>query len=236
MGFAFGSSKEFKTPALAHTSIHDTIIDELVESWPPVERLPLPNLVSVRSSFPGTLQHVFSDILISISAPRLESLVLKEVGLTHLDRKFFELPGASTKFPFLRSLTFCDFDYQSATSPTPILFVSTRGAVNFRLMAGESGVSVPGSANGDPWPDLHTFNTNLDIDDLELARIAVERRKMIGYPLRALQISGVDEFNLDDESEEILDWLEDNLTVERFSTVERWPPGSDYDPDDTLFT
>ncbi|KAJ7931681.1 hypothetical protein B0H13DRAFT_830867 [Mycena leptocephala] len=75
-------------PALAHLSIADTIIDEAEDSWPldSVSCIPLPNLVSLRLSIPGTLQHIFSDILISISAPQLKSLVLKEVGQTHLDR------------------------------------------------------------------------------------------------------------------------------------------------------
>ncbi|KAJ7673124.1 hypothetical protein DFH06DRAFT_1036248 [Mycena polygramma] len=234
-------------PALAHLSIHDTIIDELVESWPPGDCIPLPNLVSLRISFPGTLQHVFSDILISISAPRLESLVLKEVGQDHLDR-FLELPGVSTKFPSLRSLTFCDFDYQDAErlalmcaalpkiTEFTCIHTTAYPPTVLVMMAGKSDVSVPGSPNGDPWPDLHTFNTNLDVDDLGLLRIAVERRKMIGYPLRVLRISGIDEYDLDEETEETFDWLEENLTVERFATVERWPPGSDYDPDDTLFT
>ncbi|KAJ6514940.1 hypothetical protein C8R47DRAFT_1089125 [Mycena vitilis] len=234
-------------PALAHLSIHDTIIDELEESWPPDECIPLPNLVSLRIFFPGTLQHVFSDILISISAPRLESLVLKEAGETHLDR-FLGLPGVSTKFPSLRSLTFCDFDYLEAerlaqmcaafpkVTEFTCIHTTAYPPTALVMMAGKSAVAVPGSPNGDPWPDLHTFNANLDVDDLELVKIAVERRKLIGYPLRVLRISGVDEFDLDEETEEIFDWLEDNLTVERFSAVERWPPGSDYDPDDTLFT
>ncbi|KAF7356428.1 F-box domain-containing protein [Mycena venus] len=213
-------------PALAHLSIHDTIIDEWEDSWPvdSVDDIPLPNLVALRLSIPGTLQHIFSDILISISAPRLISLVLKEVGQIHLDR-FLQLPAASTKFPVLSSLTFCDFDYQSAE--------------RLALMCAafpNSIASVPGSPDGEPWPGLQTLSTNLDPDDLQLTRDAVERRQRIGCPLRFLCVSGIEEEEIDEDEEEIWEWLEENLTVERFETVERWPPGSEYDPDDTLFT
>jgi hypothetical protein len=51
-----------------------------------------------------------------------------------------------------------------------------------------------------------------------------------------LRISGIEEEDIDEDEEETWEWLRENLTVERFEAVERWPPGSDYDPDDTLFT
>jgi hypothetical protein len=243
--------KHFLTaaPALAHLSIHDAIIDEGADFWPgnSVDCIPLPNLVSLRISIPGTLQHIFSDILISISAPELQSLVLKEVGQIHLDR-FLQLPSASSKFPALRSLTFCDFDYQSperlalmcAALPSITEFTcihtTAYAPTILVMMAGKSTASVAGSPTGDPWPHLHTFSTNLDVDDLELAKEAVERRQRIGCPLWLLRISGIEEEDIDEDEEETWEWLRENLTVERFEAVERWPPGSDYDPDDTLFT
>ncbi|KAJ6520845.1 hypothetical protein B0H19DRAFT_1277842 [Mycena capillaripes] len=249
MGYKAFKHLLIAAPALAHLSIHDAIIDEWEDFWPPdsVSCIPLPNLVSLRIAVPGTLQPVFSDILISISAPGLESLVLKEVGQIHLDR-FLELPGVSTKFPCLRALTFCDFDYQSAERLAMMcaalpsireftcIHTTTHAPTILVMMAGKSTASVAGSPTDHPWPNLHTLNTNLDVDDLALTRSAVERRQSIGCPLRFLRISGIGPSDMDEEDEETLDWLKENLTVERFATVERWPPGSDYDPDDDLFT
>ncbi|KAJ6488093.1 hypothetical protein DFH09DRAFT_1003974 [Mycena vulgaris] len=236
------------SPALAHLSIHDTIIDEGEDTWPPnsVDCIPLPNLVSLRLSIPGTLQHIFSDILISICAPRLESLVLKEVSEIHLD-KFFRLPGVSLKFPALRSLTFCDFDYQSvkrlgmmcAALPTITDFTcihTTAYAPNILLMMAAPPVCIAGSPMSAPWPNLERLTTILDTNDLELARDAMERRQSIGCPLRLLRVSSDIFEDMDEEDDEHWEWLQDNMTVERFLAVDRWPPGSvDFDPDDTLF-
>ncbi|KAJ7091497.1 hypothetical protein B0H15DRAFT_239647 [Mycena belliarum] len=239
------------SPALAHLSIHDTIIDEDEDMWPPDSFgcIPVPNLVSLRISIPGTLQHIFSDILISISAPRLESLVLKEVGEAHLDR-FFDLPDAASKFPALRALTFCDFDYHSverlakmcAALPSIRDFTclhSTSYAPKILfMMANAAAVSIAGApANPHPWPNLETLATTLDVKDLELARRAMECRRRLGYPLQLLRISD-DVFEseyMEEEDEDHLDWLQDNMAVESFSGLGNWPPGSDYDPDDDLF-
>ncbi|KAJ6519019.1 hypothetical protein C8R45DRAFT_11335 [Mycena sanguinolenta] len=235
-------------PALAHLSIHDAILDEH-DFWPTdsVDCIPLLSLLSLRIAIPGLLQHIFSDILISISAPKLQSLVLKDVSDFYLDR-FLQLPGASSKFPALRSLTFCDFDYQSrerlalmcAALPSITDFTRIHTTVDaptlLVLMAGQSKTFVDGSTIDDPWPGLRTLSTNLDVGDLELLRTAVERRQHIGCPLRVLRISGIDEEDIGEEEEETWKWLGENLTVERFDTLEQWPPGSDYDPDDTLFT
>ncbi|KAJ7696466.1 hypothetical protein B0H17DRAFT_1053334 [Mycena rosella] len=238
------------SPALAHLSIHDTIIDEWEEAWPAnsVSCIPVPNLVSLRISIPGTLQHVFSGILISIHAPRLASLVLKEAGEVHLDR-FFQLPDAALKFPALRALTFCDFDYQSverlammcAAFPGVTEFTclhSTAYAPRILHMMAEYA-PAPGAvgAVAPPWPHLETFTTTLDIADLELVREAMECRQRIGCPLRLLRVSAstFEYMDDDEEEDEDLDWLQDNMTVETFLETDRWPPGSDYDPDDILF-
>ncbi|KAJ7781905.1 hypothetical protein DFH07DRAFT_390644 [Mycena maculata] len=236
------------SPALAHLSIHDTIIDEWEEEWPvdSVSCISVPSLISLRISIPGTLQHIFSDVLISISAPRLESLVLKQVAEVHLDR-FFHLPGVSVKFPSLRSLTFYDFDYRSGErlakmctafpSITEFTCIHTPAYPPriLEMMAGRS-IAPLGAPTVDPWPTLRTLTTNIDADDLELLRLVVERRRDIGHPLRFLRVhEGMFEYTMDEEDEETLAWLEDNMTVERFLNVGRWPPGSDYDPDDTFF-
>ncbi|KAF7370430.1 F-box domain-containing protein [Mycena sanguinolenta] len=235
-------------PALAHLSIHDAILDEH-DFWPTdsVDSIPLPSLISLRIAIPGLVQHIFSDILISISAPKLQSLVLKDLGEFYLDR-FLQLPGASSKFPALRALTFCDFDYQSherlalmcAALPSitdfTCIHTTTDAPTLLFLMAGQSKASVAGSPTDDPWQRLRTFSTNLDVDDLELLRTAVERRQRIGFPLRVLRISGIDEEDIGEEEEETWKWLGEELTVDRFEALERWPPGSDFDPDDTLFT
>ncbi|KAJ7673081.1 hypothetical protein DFH06DRAFT_1174332 [Mycena polygramma] len=83
-------------PALAHLSIHGAIIDENQESWPSDGHIALPSLVSLRISIPWTRYHISSDIL--ISAPRLQSFVLKEVAQWHLDR-FLELPTCQPSSP-----------------------------------------------------------------------------------------------------------------------------------------
>ncbi|KAJ7759038.1 hypothetical protein B0H16DRAFT_629268 [Mycena metata] len=231
-------------PALAHLSIFDAIIDEGADTWPTdsVSCIPVPNLISLRLSIPGTLQHVFSDILISISAPRLEYLVLRDVGETHLD-KFWQLPGVAHKFPALHSLTFLEFDIRetdrlvmicgalpgiteftcaSSTSYAPTLLL---------IMAGKSPTSVENL-----WPNLCTLNMTLDIEDLGIAKAAVERRLGSGHLLKTLRLSR-DVFDYaDEEEEETLEWLGGNLVIEPFLAIARWPPGSDYDPDDTWFT
>jgi hypothetical protein len=173
--------------------------------------------------------------------------VLKEVGEVHLDR-FLHLPGVATKFPALRSLTFSDFDYQSeerlamlcAALPSVTEFTcihtSSYPSMILHMMAGQLPVFVAGSQTGDPWPHLETLTTSLDIDDLKLVRDAMQRRQTIGHPLRVLRVPPTLFDYMDEEDDEHLEWLQANMTVELVSNVnERWPPGSDYDPDDTLF-
>ncbi|KAJ7491939.1 hypothetical protein FB451DRAFT_512062 [Mycena latifolia] len=235
------------SPALANLSIHDTIIDEWEEAWPhnSVSCIHVPNLVSLRISIPGTLQHIFSDILISIDAPRLESLVLKEVGEVHLDR-FFRLPDVERKFPALRALTFYEFDYQSverlammcAALPSitdfTCLHTTAYAPKILDMMAGPAPVAIGGSPTSHPWPNLQTLAMILDVEDLKLAREAMERRQSIGCPLQLLRIPPRVFEEMDEDDEDILEWLQDNMTVEVLGP-ERWPPGSDYDPDDNWF-
>ncbi|KAJ6619948.1 hypothetical protein B0H10DRAFT_1946493 [Mycena sp. CBHHK59/15] len=243
IGFQRFSDLLTASPALAHLSIHDAIIDDVVDTWPFEYRIPLPNLISLRISFPG-VQPIFSEVLVSIVAPQLESLVLKEVGETHLDR-FFGTPECSGKFPRLRKLTFCDFDYRSdervdaicaaLPSITELTCIhSTAHPLKILQMMAGLRTNFAGATTDVPWPHLHTFSTTLDIEDFALVRDAMELRKKVGCPLRLLRLSGVlDELDEDDEDD--LEWLQENMTVEKFSAVDRWPPGSEYDPDDNLF-
>ncbi|KAJ7251334.1 hypothetical protein C8J57DRAFT_672813 [Mycena rebaudengoi] len=242
IGFHRFSNLLTASPSLAHLSIHDSIIDDMVETWPFDCHIATPNLVSLRISLPG-VRPMFSEILMSLIAPKLQSLVLKEVGEAHLDR-FFAVPDCASKFPALRSLTFFDFDYQSDTRiaklcialPSITEFTCIHSTAYppkiLRMMAGKVN-SLPRLLGdlGVPWPQLHTFTTTLDIDDLELVREAMEQRQRIGCPLQRLRLSSVlDELDEDDEDD--LEWLQGNMRVERFTSIDRWPPGSEYDPDD----
>ncbi|KAJ7066419.1 hypothetical protein C8F01DRAFT_700936 [Mycena amicta] len=242
-------------PQLAHLSVHDTLIDDSEEAWPlqDLSSIPAPQLTALRLSHPGSAQPLESGILLALYAPLLTSLVVKNptyAGLT----PFVAFPGIYTKFA-LRTLAFCDFDYNSAdrlrplTKALPCVSEFTRLASpvtspSVLLMLAGEWVSTDILAeemvsSSELWPELHTINTTLDISDLPLLRSAVERRKRVGYPLRVVRLppSVFQEAEEDDDDAETLEWLSNNLEVlEPFVAMDRWPPGEEHDPEDNLFT
>ncbi|KAJ7093115.1 hypothetical protein C8R44DRAFT_750017 [Mycena epipterygia] len=229
------------SPVLAHLSIQASVIDESEESWPPESRdcISVLNLVSLRLAFPGTLQQSFSDVLGSVCAPRLQSLVLKAMGEMQLDNFLASPAVAAAKFPALRSLALCDFDYHSNMRWAAICaaFPHITDFIHFytttcppRILSMLAGLLAEWPS--DTWPNLQTLTVTLDIDDLPLVQDAVAHRKKIGHPIPVLRVFETVFEEMNDGDEEILNWLEKNTMVERLMTVDRWPPGSDYDPDD----
>ncbi|KAF9010668.1 hypothetical protein BDQ17DRAFT_1203027, partial [Cyathus striatus] len=95
---------------LRHLSIYGDIIGP--ESWPgDMSAISLPALQSLRIC--GVGGRIYSRFLLSIAAPHLQSLVLKDVQEHDLDN-FWEHADIS-KFLRLKSVTFCDFDVSDFT-------------------------------------------------------------------------------------------------------------------------
>ncbi|KAF7308343.1 F-box domain-containing protein [Mycena chlorophos] len=260
LGFAGFRGLLTSAPQLTHLSVHDTLVDDTEEEWPlhipaVFSSIPMPRLTSLRLALLGSGQPLESGILLALSAPRLAALVVKNptyAGLT----PFATSPGSASKYPLLRSLTFCEYDYNSAERLRP-LAEALPGVTHFtRLTSSYSEPSVllmlagawvdighrktmagDSDSGSELWVELHTINTTLDICDLPLLRRAVERRIRVGFPLRVVRLPQAVFDEADEEDEEDMVYLRENLQVfEPLRAMERWPPGEEHDPEDNLFT
>lgn len=215
------------SPFLANLSVYG----DIVSAWSgTANQIDLPNLRSLRIC--GVSGMIYSGLLLGINAACLDSLVLKNAQEFDLEN-FWASPNVF-KFPQLHSLTFCDFEFSShayadvfRAFPTITKFTtySSTTPVILLLLAQPTQVDIP-------WPDLHTLTFLLHLDDDDLITDVVRNREAVGRPLVRLRLgtphhpSVLRQYN----------WLQENVVLEKFEKLERWPATDFYaDKDDDLF-
>jgi hypothetical protein len=224
---------------LENLSMYGIVITE----WPTgLRTLSIPSLRSLRMQ--GTADFVYA-LTSAIAAPYLDSLVVAECtddDTTHPwdPIPFLESPEVP-KFPRLRTLTFKDCYLTSWTSQN--VFHALPTITHFALL-GSFGVETLKALGDDctqpselPWPGLHT----LTIERLETAQesllcsTVLAGRKQLGRPIGTLRLESQLRAKLRRKGK--LEWLEKVVKVVKWSTMEAWPPGSDFIAEgDYLFT
>jgi hypothetical protein len=225
------------SPALTNLSIYGDMIG--MQPWPlTANSLDMPALRSLRIC--GIGGHVYSGLLLNISAPGLESLVLKDVQHHDLDR-LWDFPQVP-KFPALHSLTFCDFEctesmYRKFFHAFPAIthFTSLNSSLytpRALKLIGGLGMEVGARL---PWPRLHTLTMLFDFDDEASLVTMVTTRIHLEHPIAKLRLGMAGERNKP-RAVRLAQWLRERLHVEGFSGVDPWPGGLQYvDEDDVMF-
>lgn len=183
----------------------------------------------------------YSGILLIISAPHLESLVLKDVNEQDLD-PFWASPSES-QFPQLRSLAIYDSDLSERTYdklfssfPAVVEFTSISSSYNppeiLKIMSNStSSVDGRGGPNPVPWPELQTLGIVLDMGEVPLIKEAVRKRMSTGHSLVRLRLATDFALTFLEEYE----WFQSHITMETLDIPDRWPKDSGYaDMDDDL--
>jgi len=211
-------------PSLLHLSIYGDIVAP--RSWPQRQNdITMPFLLSLRIC--GVSGEVYSNILLIIDAPVLESLILKRLQEHDLDA-LGELVDV-TRFINLRNLTFWDFDvsvytyerimqvFQNITSFST--FHSTlpnSRLVELLLDKSEikRGHELP------PWPTLKTlsFPLNSDDNEMDLAQALINSRKTNGCPVPTILLcaSADEEVVVESEVQGVKEVYSSRLAI--------WPP------------
>ncbi|KAJ7593907.1 hypothetical protein C8J56DRAFT_925502 [Mycena floridula] len=227
--FLLGSS------SLTHLSIYGDIIHPQ-QPWPTSPAVQLDSLRSLRVC--GVNGTVYSGILLSISAPNLEYLVLKGAQEQDLDL-FWAVSQRQSgpMFPKLHSLTFYDFDvtlltYNNLFTSFPAVteFSSLKSSFNVPVIL--KALSYP-SVIADAWPNLQTLAIILNFDEIPFIRDVLEKRSKCGLSLSKLRLVTSEDLDEWDIEMPEFQWLKQHLEVETLSRLERWPVGRDYlDVDD----
>lgn len=217
------------SPHLTHLSVYGDIL----LAWPGASQaIELPSLRSLRIC--GVNGMIYSDLLLGINAARLESLVLKDAQEFDLER--FRASPNMFKFPQLKHLTFCDFEFSShvyadlfrafpaiteftayhpTTSATPMILFLLAQPID--------------EVDWVPWPDLETLTFMLNLSDDALIGNVIETRKEAGCPLTRLRLKS--HLSIPRQKP----WLWD-VAVELVDGFEQWPTAIMYpDKDDDLF-
>jgi hypothetical protein len=244
------------SPVLANLSIHGDIIGTAV--WPPttgaMDPIEMPALRSLRIC--GIGGPVYCVILLSISAPGLESIVLKDVFDHDLDQLWDspQMTARSPKFPALTSLTFFDFDFTESTYrklfqvfPAITHFTSYAESSPPRVLKllGDGGSGGGGGRGGigsgtqrspyPPWPNLHTITFYLQFDDEDSINAMVEKRMHLEHPIMKIRLGAETEERLSHMLGQV-ERLKEFVILERFIDVDPWPVDLPYiDEDDRLF-
>jgi F-box-like len=222
------------SPSLLNLSIMLGTID-----WPTDGQLALsiPTLRSLRIYGSAALIYVLSSAL---SAPNLKSLVAADCtdDIAELLWGNMNQPAdtPTPKFFHLTSLTFIDCYLQSCRS----IFYALPAVTHFSLL-GTSNMATLKAIGDDftssalPWPNLHT----LTIERLETAQESllctgvISGRKLQGHPISKLRLDNLLRSKFKRRGK--LEWLEQMVEVEKWSTREPWPPGLDFLDEDDPF-
>ncbi|KAF9466779.1 hypothetical protein BDZ94DRAFT_137479 [Collybia nuda] len=220
------------SPSLKNLSIHGDIIDT---AWPIIiTPINLPSLRSLRVC--GIDGLIYSNLLLRLNAPGLNSLVLKDVQEADLDQ-FWASPDVY-KFPFLHHLSFNNFEVSGRAYidvfrafPAITHFTTTysfRTPMILHLLAQWS----TDRSYEIPWANLHTLNFYTNLGGGDLIKNVVQARATSGHPLKKLGVGIRSELSLLPHYH----WLKTKINLEEFQGREQWPgDGSCFDPDDDLF-
>jgi len=226
---------------LTNLSIYGDIID--ADRWPNYSTIELPALKSLRMY--GRAGFIYCGVLLSISAPLLESLVLKGVLHHDLD-ELWESPQMP-KFPSLRSLTFCDFECTDSTYER--IFHAFPAITDFTML--HSSTSIPrvlGLVEGrghsrvgsvsekhPPWPELRSLTLLFDCEDDASIIEMVNARRRLKHPITKLRLGAVTR-SQHDRTVRLGGLLREHVQVETFVEIDQWPVDlQDVDEGDVLF-
>ncbi|KAF9263403.1 hypothetical protein L218DRAFT_902524 [Marasmius fiardii PR-910] len=219
-------------PGLLNLSIGGDIIGG--QPWLEDNSIELPTLQTLAiSSFQADN---FSNILITIDAPRLGKIVLKDAREHDLDH--FLLSPHSLKFPLLHSLVFCDSEFtvlkyheffKSFPSVSELTFMGGNDLASFLRNISDAAYFSPQLVQGCPrvlWPELRTLNIDLNLgceEDLPLLD-ALERRMQVGHGIVKLRLGTSEMDDLEDDLEDTLtaEWLQEHITIEVIKGADFW--------------
>jgi hypothetical protein len=231
---------------LVNLSIEGTLLSPASWSMSAPPKIDLPRLQSLRVC--GITGEVYSGMLVALSAPCLESLLLKKVMLTDLDIFLDACVISPPGFPHLKSIVLDDFEFRVPTyhrwfSTFPdichitVIDTPTKIPTIIRLLSrelNEENCSLPPDFLA--CPKLETLTLLLHYDDPEVLVDAAKARCVSGHPLRKIRL-GVTSDLEDWEKEELKESLEEYVKeVELFHEADPWPNGLPYtDEDDTWY-
>ena len=229
------------SPLLSNLSIYGDMID--ADRWPSGSTIELPALRSLRIY--GRSGFIYCGLLLSISAPNLESLILK--GVLHHDLDELCDSPQMPKFPALQSLTFCDFECTDSTYrrlfhafPAITHFTtlhSSRSTPRVVRLIGGKGFNAGLASTSEvhpPWPELHTLTLLFNFDDETPIIRMVNARRRLKYPLTKLRLGAMR--GQYDRTRRLSHLLQEHVQVETFDETDPWPVDlQDVDEEDNLF-
>ena len=211
-------------PSLLHLSIYGDIVAP--RSWPQRQNdISMPFLLSLRIC--GVSGEVYSNILLIINAPVLESLILKRLQEHDLDA-LGELVDVS-RFINLRSLTFWDFDVSVYTYERIMhVFQNITSFSTFHSALPDSHLvellldksEITRSDELPLWPTLKTlsFPLNGDDDEMNIAQALIISRNTNGCSIPAILLCA----SADEEA--IVESEVQGVKVVYSSRLATWPP------------
>lgn len=223
------------SPSLLHLSIYGDIVAPRL--WPHRQNdITIPSLLSLRIC--GVSGEVYSNILLIIDAPILESLTLKRLQEHDLD-PLEELVDV-TKFTNVRSLTFWDFDVSTYTYEKisrifqNVTSFSTfhSGILDSHLVELLLDISELPEKDVTPlWPTLRvlSFPLSSDDDEIDVAQALISSRKISGCPVPTVFLYA------DADEEEIVESEVPGVKIVYSSRPVTWPPDSVSHIQDDIF-
>ncbi|KAF5380424.1 hypothetical protein D9615_004647 [Tricholomella constricta] len=230
---------------LQNLSIYgDIIAPQNTTHWAGLNTAPisLPHLRCLRIC--GVGGAIYSGLLLHISAPALESLVLKDLKESDLQR-FWATSTVAARFPLLRSLTFFDSEisrdaYMAMFRAFPAISTFTAAyqvttPTLLQLLSEPQLEPELEYGPGIPWPRLQTLTLLVNLYDMEhLIMELVGQRKAAGCPLTKLRLGTAQPLSVLSRYA----WLKENVILEKLLELDGWPMADssfDVDPDDILF-
>jgi hypothetical protein len=227
------------------TLTHLVIDADFFAAWDEIRSIELP-LLRCLHLIPSEDSHLISGMLLTISAPSLQHLLLENLFAEDILNLMDS--DLSFKYPSLRSLTilpqldvpssnFTLANWRLLIAIFPItthvtLSESYSGMDTFLKSLDEQTYPLEYPVESPLWPTLHTL-TLLDQPrelDVALLRTAVSTRITLGRPIRKLQLSRAIMHMLTDE----MQWLQTHVEVEECTVnpklidtyIANWPDGN----------
>src|ERR1700722_1617286 len=220
------------SPVLVNLSLYGLVINNWPMGFQPP--LPIPTLRSLRVQ--GSSELVYN-LMSGISAPHLDSLFVADCADDEGTTRPWDIAPdrypTPPKFPHLRTLTFTDCYLPSETCRK--VFRAFPTITHFALL-GSFSIDILKALGDDctlpsdlPWAELHT----LTLEKLESAQehllctSVLAGRKQLGRPITTLRLESQLKLKLKRRGK--LEWVEKVVEVVKWSGLERWPPGLDFE-------
>ncbi|KAK1222344.1 hypothetical protein PQX77_014822 [Marasmius sp. AFHP31] len=222
------------SPLLLHLSISGDAVGN--QFWPPSSPITTPALrtlviSSVRASN-------YSSILLTVEAPQLVKIILKDAMENDLD-PFFNSPH-TYKFPLIHSLIFCDSQFtvpkyrmffESFPSVSELAFLGKSESQHILRSISDTAYLTPGLHTNSLWPRLKALNVDLKFDsDTKglLLKDGLEGRLTAGYGPEKLTLGvTADADSLEEVNPLVVacddpEWLQKHVSVEVMEGPDLW--------------